>query len=147
GLYGQVLFELENKAGTGADEGVYYEVGIDPAIPIGPITLSFPTPAGFGSTDFYGSAHTQDVFVDDEFVGTFTTVEDEAFGFVSAGVNASYALSFIPECYGTWTVTAGYTYYYLGDGTSDFNTGPRGGAVRDFAHNEHVFSGGLMVAF
>ena len=29
--YVQVLFELENKAGTGADEGVYYEVGIAPS--------------------------------------------------------------------------------------------------------------------
>ena len=30
----QVLFELENKAGTGADEGVYYEVSIAPSFPI-----------------------------------------------------------------------------------------------------------------
>jgi hypothetical protein len=147
GFYGQVLFELENKAGTGSDEGVYYEVGIAPSIPLGPVTLSFPITAGFGSNDFYGSAHTEDVFVDDEFVGTTTRVENETFGFFSAGVNAAYALSFIPECYGTWTVTAGYTYYYLGDGTADFNTAERGGAVRDYSENEHVVSGGIVIAF
>jgi hypothetical protein len=147
GLYGQVLFELENKAGTGSDEGVYYEVGIAPAIPLGPVTLSFPITAGFGSNDFYGSAQTKDVFVDDEFVGTETTVSNETFGFFSAGVNASYALTGIPECYGTWTVTAGYTFYYLGDGTSDFNTRERGGNVRDFSEHEHVFSGGIVIAF
>jgi hypothetical protein len=147
GLYGQVLFELENKAGTGSDEGVYYEVGIAPAIPIGPVTLSFPITAGFGSNDFYGSAHTEDVFVDDEFVGTETTISNESFGFFSAGVQASYNLAFIPECYGTWTVTAGYTYYYLGDGTADYNTEQRGGVVRDYNENEHVFSGGIVVAF
>jgi hypothetical protein len=147
GFYAQVLFELENKAGTGSDEGVYYEVGIAPAIPLGPVTLSFPITAGFGSNDFYGSATTKDVFVDDVFVGTETTIHDEAFGFFSAGAQVSYPLAFVPECLGTWTVTAGYTYYYLGAGTSDFNTASRGGTVRDFKNNEHVFSGGLVIAF
>jgi hypothetical protein len=163
GLYAQVLFELENKAGTGSDEGIYYEVGIAPSFPLGPVTVSFPITAGFGSNDFYGSAHTNrltnaellgedeafNLGLDgDDYSGVDeVTVEDESFGFLSAGVNVSYNLQFIPECYGTWTVSAGYTYYYLGDGTSDFNTRERGGAVRDFSENEHVFSGGLMVAF
>jgi len=142
-----VLFELENKAGTGSDEGVYYEVGIAPAIPLGPVTLSFPITAGFGSNDFYGSATTKNVYDDGVFVGTETTIHDEAFGFFSAGAQVSYALKFVPECLGTWTVSAGYTYYYLGAGTSDFNTASRGGTVRDFKNNEHVFSGGLVIAF
>lgn len=153
--YGQVLFELENKAGTGSDEGIYYEVGIAPSVPVGPITVSFPITAGFGSNDFYGSAHqkTNSVTVDDPVDGqietteTTTYISNESFGFFSAGVNLAYNLGFIPECYGTWTVTAGYTYYYLGDGTADFNTEVRGGTVRDYEENEHVFSGGLMVAF
>lgn len=134
----QVLFELENKAGTGADEGIYYEVGIAPSFPIGStgLTVTVPITAGFGSNDFYGS-----------FDSSTGRVEDEAFGFVSAGVTVSYALAFIPECYGKWTASAGYTYYYLGDGTSDFNTAERGGAVRDYSEHEHVFSGGIMLAF
>ena len=131
-----VMFELENKAGTGKDEGVYYEVGIAPSVPAGPVTLTFPLTAGFGSGDFYGSLNT-----------TNGNIDNEGFGFFSAGVTASYAIKCLPECYGAWTATAGYTYYYLGDGTADFNTAPRGGAVRDFSHNEHVFSGGLSVAF
>jgi hypothetical protein len=157
GLYGQVLFELENKAGTGSDEGVYYEVGIAPAFPIADtgITLTFPIFAGFGSSDFYGSGRTKDVGdldVDDTVLGVdgdkaVVGIDNESFGFFSAGVTASYNLSFIPECYGTWTVSAGYAYYHLGDGTSDFNTLKRGGLVRDEEENEHVFSGGLMVAF
>ncbi len=132
--YVQVLFELENKAGTGANEGVYYEVGIAPSAPVGPVTLTFPITAGFGSHDFYGAVHNG-------------ALENEGFGFFSAGVTASYPLKFIPECYGTWTVNAGYTYYLLGDGTQDFNTKSRGGEVRDGNESEHVFSGGLMVAF
>jgi hypothetical protein len=164
GLYAQVMFELENKAGTGSDEGVYYEVGIAPSIPVGPVTVTFPITAGFGSNDFYGSAHTHtktfadknttvdpvsgtEVVTETKTKVTTTTIEDEGFGFFSAGVTLGYTLKFIPECYGTWTATAGYTYYYLGEGTSDFNTAQRGGEVRDFKTNEHVFSGGLMVAF
>ena len=131
----QVLFELENKAGTGAEEGVYYEVGIAPAFPVGPVVISVPITAGFGSNDFYGS------------VDSKGNIHDEGFGYVSAGVNVAYAMKFIPECYGAWTVTAGYTYYRLGDGTSDFNTQERGGGVRGESENEHVFSGGLGIAF
>jgi hypothetical protein len=134
----QVLFELENKAGTGADEGVYYEIGIAPSFPIGEtgLTVSVPIAAGFGSNDFYGS-----------FNSSTGTVDDEAFGYFTAGVSASYALAFVPECYGNWTASAGYSYYYLGDGTSDFNTAERGGAVRDYSEHEHVFSAGIILAF
>ena len=136
--YVQVLFELENKAGSGADEGVYYEVGIAPSFPVGPLTVTLPVTAGFGSNDFYGSYNPSTGLID-----------DEAFGFVSGGVNLAYGLTFIPKSYGTWTVTAGYTYYYLGDGAKDFNTPQRGGAVRsgDGDEHEHVFSAGLVVAF
>ncbi|MBC8009269.1 MAG: hypothetical protein H7067_04140 [Burkholderiales bacterium] len=130
------LREIENKAGTGSDEGNYYEVGINPSLPAcGPVTVSLPVTAGFGSDDFYGELN------DDG------TISDEWFGYVSAGVNVACALKFIPECYGTWTATAGTTYYYLGPGTSDFNTRSRGGNVRDFKTSEWVFSGGLGVAF
>ncbi len=138
--YVQVLFELENKAGTGADEGIYYEVGIAPSFPVGPLTVTLPVTAGFGSNDFYGSFDEKDGSVDDEW-----------FGFVSGGVNLAYSIpdSVIPECLGAWTVTAGYTYYYLGEGTSDFNTPARGGAVRsgEEGEHEHVFSAGIVVAF
>jgi hypothetical protein len=131
-----VLFELENKCGTGSDEGVYYEVAISPSVPVGPVTLAFPIKAGFGSNDFYGSLNT-----------VSGVVEDEAFGYVSIGTTASLPLAFVPECYGKWTASAGVTWYYLGDGTEDFNTAPRGGAVRDANNSEWVFSGGLIVAF
>lgn len=136
--YVQVLFELENKAGSGPDEGVYYEVGIAPSRPVGPVTVTLPVTAGFGSNDFYGSLNRRT-----------GQIENEAFGFVSSGVNVAYELAFIPKSYGTWTATAGYTYYYLGNGARDFNTPERGGTVRGGSgdRHEHVFSAGLMVAF
>jgi hypothetical protein len=131
-----VLVELENKAGSGADEGFYYEVALNPSFAAGPVTVAVPLKAGFGSNDFYGSLNT-----------STGAIEDESFGYFSAGVVLSTPLTFIPECYGTWTVNAGATFYYLGDGTSDFNTEARGGAVRDGDDTEWVFSGGLTVAF
>ena len=96
--YVTVLFELQNKAGTGADEGIYYEVGITPTKAFGDVTVSLPIKAGFGSDDFYGSL--------DESSGA---IRNEGFGFVSAGLNVAVPLKFIPECLGTWTVNANAT--------------------------------------
>ena len=125
----QVLFELENKTdGSSRDEGIYYEVSVAPALPaFGDLTVSFPMAAGFGSNEFYAG--------------------NKTFGFVTGGVTLAYAMSFVPECYGTWTATAGYAYYHLGDALDNYNTAEVGGAVRDRASSEHVFSGGLGVAF
>lgn len=129
-----VLAELENKAGNGRDEGFYYEVGIAPSAPIGETGLTFTLPitAGFGSNEFYAN--------------------NAGFGFFSAGVQASYALSFIPKCLGNWTVNGAATYYYLGsDSLRSFNnpTTDRNvqNDVRDSKNSEWVFSGGLAVSF
>lgn len=120
----QVLFELENKAGNGSDEGIYYEVSIAPGFKAGPVAVTFPIAAGFGSNEFYAA--------------------DEGYGFASGGVNLSYALAFVPECYGTWTTQVGATYYHLGTALETFNPG-----VRDTDDGEHevIFNAGLTVAF
>jgi hypothetical protein len=131
-----VLVELQNKAGTGKDEGVYYEIALNPTKAYGPVTVSLPIKAGFGTNDFYGSLN-----------ASTGAIDNESFGYVSAGLNVAYALKFIPECYGVWTLSANATFYYLGDGTSDFNTAPRGGSVRDGNDTEWVFGGGLGIAF
>lgn len=124
----EVLIELDNKAGTGAlnDQGVYYQVGITPGLPaFGPLTVTFPITAGFGSDDFY--AHS------------------DGLGFISAGAVASVALPFIPEELGAWTVSASATYYYLDASLEDFNTGLD--RIRRGSEHEWVFGGGLVVAF
>ena len=119
--YVLVQFELEGKSGNGSEEGVYYEVGIAPSVEVGPVNLTFPMKAGFGSNDYYSN--------------------DDRYGFFSAGVAASYALKSIPECYGTWTLTAGATYFNYGDPNDDAN------AIKDDNTNDFVFNGGLKVAF
>jgi len=118
------LRELDGKAGSGASEGNYYEVGVAPQLPaFGPLSVTFPLTVGFGSHDFYA--------------------DNTGFGFFSGGVNAEVALGFIPAEYGSWTVNAGATYYYLNGSLARFNN-PN---VRDTGHNEFVFSGGIGLAF
>ena len=118
------LRELHNKAGSGSRPGNYFEVGIAPGLPdYGPVSVSFPVAAGFGSGEFYA--------------------DNTAFGYLSTGVDASVALAFIPERYGKWAVSAGVTYYYLNGSLATYNV-PN---TRSAGHHEVVFSGGLGVSF
>ena len=119
--YVMVEAELDGKAGNGTDEGFYYEVGIAPGCKAGPVAISLPIKAGFGSNDYYA--------------------EDAGYGFFSAGVALGYDLAFVPECYGTWTVSASATYFNYGDANASAN------AVKNDEVNAVVFGGGLKVAF
>ena len=113
--------ELDGKAANGPAgvQGNYYEAGIAPALPtFGPLSVTFPVSVGLGSANFYAA--------------------DTGFGYVSAGANASVALTFIPACYGAWALNASATYYYLHGSlaTSDSNR-----------HNDYVFGGGIGATF
>lgn len=106
-------------AATGNGSGNYYEAGIAPALPsIGPVALTIPVTAGFGSNRFYA--------------------ENKAFGFVSGGLAASVPLSFIPAQFGSWSFNAGATYVYL----SGQNAGYSG-----VDNSRFVFSGGIGATF
>ena len=119
--YVMVEAELDGKAGNGSDEGFYYEVGIAPGFKAGPVAVSLPIKAGFGSNDYYAG--------------------NAGYGFFSAGVALGYDLAFVPECYGTWSVSANATYYNFGDANDDANS------VKNDDDNAVVFGGGLKVAF
>jgi hypothetical protein len=121
--YALVQFDVENSSGNGTDSGVYYEVGIAPGMQFGPIALSLPIKAGFGSSNYYAN--------------------NAGYGYLSVGANAEYKLAFVPECLGDWSAHANATYYNLGSGTS----GAGVDAIRDHDHHEVVFGGGLRVAF
>lgn len=122
-----VMFELQGKAGTGTEEGIYYEVGIAPSFQAGPATISLPINVGLGSNGFYGNP--------------ITGTGDDTFGFVSAGVAAELPLHSLPECLGQWALKANATYYYLGDNTSAVTS------VIDGDENQWSFGGGLVVRF
>lgn len=126
-----VWWEVENKIGTGADEGFIYEIGIAPSHSFGDLIITLPISVGLGSDHGY----------------TNDTGGSETYGYFTAGINFGYALKFVPECYGEWTLHAGYSYYNLGEGTKGVGTVAAGGAIRSGNDNEHVFSGGLTVEF
>lgn len=126
-----VWWEVENKIGTGVDEGFLYEFGIAPSRTFGDLTVTAPISAGLGSSDFYSNA----------------AGGNETYGYFTAGVNLSYALKCVPECYGEWSLHAGYAWFHFGDGAKDFGTAAVGGHIRDSRRSEHVFSGGLTVGF
>ena len=107
--YGIVFVETGGKAGSGSEEGIYVELGVEPTVfTLGsdgsyPLALSVPAKVGLGFSDFYE--------------------EDEALGFISVGLKASVPLAFMPARYGAWSASAGVYYYYYGDGVDDFNEG------------------------
>ena len=107
--YGIVFVETGGKAGSGTEEGIYVELGVEPTVfTLGgegsyPLALSVPTKVGLGFSDFYE--------------------EDEVLGFVSVGLKASVPLAFMPSRYGAWSASAGVYYYFYGDGVDDFNEG------------------------
>lgn len=125
-----VMFELDGKAGTGAEEGIYYEVGIAPSFQAGPATISIPLNVGLGSGGFYGNP--------------VTGTGDDTYGFFSAGVAAELPLHFLPECLGQWALKANVTYYNLGDNTAA--SGITNG-ITDGDDNQWSFGGGVVVRF
>jgi len=120
------LKELSGKAGNGPSnqKGDYYEIGVAPGLPtFGPVTVTFPVTAGFGSAGFYA---------EDETLG---------FGYFSAGPNVAVSLPFMPERLGKWTANVGATYYYLHESLSTAN------AIRPSKNNDWMFDGGVGVSF
>ena len=123
-LHPHVLFlrELENKISNGSDQGNYYEAVLSPSLPAwGPIRITFPLTAGFGSHKFYAT--------------------NQGFGFFSGGANAAVALSFIPKKYGSWVLKMGAIGYYLN------KTLAAPTAIRARGHFETVFNGGIGAEF
>jgi hypothetical protein len=106
--YVTYLQAIEGAAGINALSvgSQYYEIGVTPGLPaFGPVSVSFPIKAGFGSNGFYAG---------------------NGFGYASAGPAVAVALP-VPAAYGSWTATAGVTGYALGpntakvDGDNDFD--------------------------
>lgn len=119
----EVYLDNSTTGNGGIDDPLYYEVGIAPGFSAGPVALTFPVKAGFGSNEFYAY--------------------DEAFGYVAAGVAASVPLTFIPECYGKWALNTSATYYHLGEALD----GPEDPVVRSDGSDTFVFTGGIGMTF
>ena len=111
---------------TGAANAWYYEVGIAPGFVVGkggnyPVAVTIPLTVGLGSETYNG----------------------DDYGFFSAGITASVPLKFVPDCYGSWTYTTGFTYWNLGT-TAAAATAP---AVTNGDRNQFVVSGAIGLTF
>jgi hypothetical protein len=113
------LRELDANGAAGLNFNAnYYEIGVAPGFSVGPLAVTFPITVGLGSEGFY---------------------DGNAFGYATGGVQLSIPLSFIPECYGKWTLSGGYSYYRLGADVADATaTGHR---------NQNVFQGAIGLTF
>ena len=142
-----VLAEIpgDGRAGTGNHEGWYFEQGIAPSYTLMPkseypITLTFPITGGEGTKEFYSL----------QAPAPAASRQGTNFGFVSAGVTVSVPLAFVPKQIGSWTASAGYTAYYIGEAVASlspvshapFDT--KGGPTRE---DQHVFQATLGVTF
>jgi hypothetical protein len=124
-----VLWELGSTGFAGLKpHGWYYELGIAPSytfLPKAtyPITFAIPTTVGLGDDHgFYGN---------------------NTFGYFSVGPSISVPLAFIPSGFGSWTVTAAYTYYYEGTTVREADAPPLGSG----ANSRNVFSGAIGCTF
>lgn len=133
--HAEVLYEIVHDGGA-PRRGWYFQLGVAPGFEAGPASVSFPLTLGLGGRGYYESL--------DLSTGT---LQNETFGFFSAGVNVEVPLSFIPEAYGEWTFNAGVAWYYLGDALEEYNTPRRGGSVRRVKEQEWLFQGGVAVGF
>jgi len=128
GAAGLVSANANGKGGWTGGHGWYYELGIAPSytfLPKAtyPITLAIPFTLGLGdSGGFYLNNN---------------------FGYFSVGPAISVPLAFIPSGFGSWTVTAAYTYYYEGTTVREADAPPLGSG----ANSRNVFSGSIGCTF
>lgn len=133
-----LAIETDNpgRRAAGFDDGIYCEVGLAPSIvvpvtPSLPLTLSLPMAVGLSIRDYYPDP---------------LTAKDETFGYFAIGFKISAPLFFIPARYGTWSVYAGVTGYFLGDNAAA-TVGPAGVNLTGGSKEEVVGSFGLSINY
>lgn len=120
--YALVAFEYDSSV-DGQDTGTYLELGVEPSWVVMesadyPVTLSVPVTIGLSIDNYYEDPSDGD---------------DDTFGFASVGAMFSIPLSSIPSDYGSWTLSAGPTFYWIGD-----NAGQLGNAAGGDGDNFEV---------
>lgn len=125
-----LAIETEGQSDVAEDEGTYFEVGIEPVLKlleseVFTLDLALPVAAGFSLDDYY----------EYEYDNGF---DDDSFGFFEAGARLDVGLGFVPECLGSWTVSAAVRCVWLGDNAATMNIDD------DY---ETIVSAGLAITF
>ena len=115
--YALIAFEFDGGADGISGEGVYLELGIAPGFELAfvenyPITITFPVTLGLSLSDYYQAPN-----------ATTGLIEDDAFGYVTFGVEAGVPLAFIPSRYGEWEFHAGVYVIVLGSNVKNAANG------------------------
>ena len=117
-----IAWELDGQSDGGADEGIYLEVGIEPAFDIQLVSVSFPIVAGFSLSNYFEDG----------------TGSDDFFGFAQGGVSLSTSLNFVPARMGSWSLSGGVSILFVGDNLETINGGD---------NSEVIHSLGLGISF
>ena len=117
-----LAWELDGQSDGGAEEGIYLEVGIEPAFESQTISVSFPIVAGFSLSNYFEGV-----------IGS-----DDFFGFAQGGVSLSTPLNFFPARMGSWSLSGGASILFLGDILKTINGGD---------NSETILSLGLGISF
>ncbi len=108
--YATVAFETGDNAADGGETGIYLELGIEPAFTWDnecnlDLEISVPVTVGLSLDDYYENG----------------AGEDETFGYLDLGVNATLGLP-VPANYGAWSLSAGVGGLWLGEHTQGYNS-------------------------
>jgi len=117
--YVLLVQETQNSAANGP-EGTYLELGIEPAFPLiksmtFPVRISFPIRVGLSLHEYY-QLPTPFGF----------TLDDETFGFASAGVTISMPLTFMPREAGMFIFNIGCDFLVINDNLELMNNNDNG---------------------
>ena len=106
-----MAWEIHNTA-LGTKEGTYAEVNIRPSFTVYddetyPVSLAIPMTVGMSVSDYFESP----------------SGRDQGFGYYKGGLVASVPLGFMPEEYGSWSISAGPSVYVFNSNLKNYNKG------------------------
>ncbi len=87
-----------DEGGSGGANGTIVVAGISHSIEAGPLSISFP--ANFAAS------------LGDNYHRATGAGSDSGYAYTSAGVQATYPLTFLGDTYGEWNLNGGLTYYW-----------------------------------
>jgi len=106
--YATIALEMGSGGGAdgGASDGAYFEVGVEPGIPLETeaVSLSIPVALGLSLSNYYESGG-----------------GDNKFGFFSVGAALGIPLSGVPAEYGSWEFAGSVSFLMFGDGLKAIN--------------------------
>ena len=118
-----IAIEVSGQADGGASEGVYLELGVEPAfdVAVGGVSVGFPATLGLSLTNYYEDGD----------------AIDDTIGYVDVGAVATLPLA-VPESFGAWDFSGGVHLLRLGRYLEMLNDG---------ASLQIVASFGISVAY